>query len=162
MGICECNFVTIQVNEILVRWIQEYTNILFVFQRVHVREHVHISTCEFVCVQVPQRDQWVGTWPCQYSWSLCVFSRCNHGDCAVQTGCLHRGFESHNVATALSFIMPRVTVTSQQTDTWTRFMDRTEFQGLKVGAYYIFTVKNSSFVCAWGCWVNDIIKTSVY
>lgn len=71
-----------------------------------------------MCVQVPARDQWAGTWPCQYSWSLCVFSQCNHGDGAMQTGCLHWGFWSHNVATALSFIMPWVTVSGQQMDMW--------------------------------------------
>lgn len=127
-------------------------------QCVHVIAHVCLSMCEFACVQAFQIDQWA----CQYSWSLCVFSQCNHGNGAVQTGRLHWGFESHNVATARSFIMPWVTVTGQQTDTWTHFMDRIEFRGLQVRPYYISTVKNSSFVCTCECWVNDIIKTSVY
>lgn len=81
--------------------------------------HLCISACEFVrvcvCVRAPQGDHWAGTWPCQYSWSLCVFSQCNHSNGAVQTGSLHLGFESRNVATALSFVMPWITVTSKQT-----------------------------------------------
>lgn len=92
-----------------------------------------VSLWGCVCVRAPQRDQWAGTWPCQYSWSLCVFSERNHGNGAVQTGCLHWGFESHNVATALSFIMPWITVTSQQMDTWTHFTDRIGFQGYRLG-----------------------------
>ncbi len=73
-----------------------------------------VSFCGCVCVQGPQRDQWARTWPCQYSWPLCVFSQSNHGNGAVQTGCLRRGFESHNVTTAISFIMPWLSVTGQQ------------------------------------------------
>lgn len=48
----------------------EYVNILFWRTCVYL----YISECEFGCVRVqaPQRDQWVGTWPCQYSWSLSV------------------------------------------------------------------------------------------
>lgn len=53
------------------KWTQcrsvEYVNMLFL-------ACMCISECEFGCVRVqaPQRDQWVGTWPCQYSWSLSV------------------------------------------------------------------------------------------
>lgn len=66
---------------------------------------------------------------------LTVFGRGNHGAGAVQTGCLRRGFESHNVATALSFIMPWITVTSQPTDAPGHVTDRIGFQGCRFGIF---------------------------
>lgn len=42
---------------------------------------------------------------------LCMFSQSYHGDGAVQTGRLSWAFRSHNVTTALRFIMPQISVT---------------------------------------------------
>lgn len=82
---------------------------------------VLFSVCEGVCVCVcvsrPLREIRERGHDLASTAGLCVFSQSNHGNGAVQTGCLRWGFESHNVATALSFIMPWFTVTSQRTDT---------------------------------------------